>query len=67
MTACLKWRTACDCPISLVLADNVLLAGGDGHVMAVETQTGSELWRRAVPGKVYGLAVDGGQFLREYR
>jgi outer membrane protein assembly factor BamB len=62
LAACLKWRTPCDCPISLVLAGDVLLAGGDGHVVAVDTQTGRERWRRAVPGKVYGLAVADGCF-----
>ena len=62
MAGCLKWRTACDCPISLVLAGTQLLAGGDGHVMAVNTADGREVWRRAVPGRVYGLAVSDGCF-----
>ncbi|MCA9149220.1 MAG: PQQ-binding-like beta-propeller repeat protein [Planctomycetales bacterium] len=54
---CVKWRTACDCPISLIFANGVLVAGGDGRIMAVSTESGEELWHRDVPGKVYGLAV----------
>ena len=61
LKACLKWRTQCDCPYALILADGALIAGGDGKVMAVDASSGKELWRRDIPGKAYGLAVSGGQ------
>ena len=62
LTGCIQWRIPCDCPISLVLAENALLAGGDGNVMAVDRDTGETLWRRDVAGKAFGLAVDDGRF-----
>ena len=55
--ACVQWTTECFAPYSLVLADGVLVAGGDRHVVAVNAETGEELWKLAVPGKAYGLAV----------
>lgn len=61
LKACLKWRTKCHCPFSLVLANNVLIAGGDDEVIAVDAKTGKRLWRRDVHGKAYGLAVSDGK------
>ena len=61
LKACLKWRTKCQVPFSLILADGVLVGGGDGEVIAVDANTGELLWQRAVPGKAYGLAVSDGQ------
>ncbi len=61
LTECLKWRTKCDCPFSLILAGDVLIAGGDGEVMAVDAATGTPRWHRSVPGKAYGLAVADGR------
>ncbi len=60
---CVKWKTACDCPLSLVLAGNVLLAGGEGKVVAVDATTGQQRWSRAVEGKAYGLAVAQGRLI----
>ena len=61
LKACLKWRTECKVPFSLILAGGVLIGGGDGEVIAVDAKTGEELWQRDVPGKVYGLAVSDGK------
>jgi len=60
LKACLKWRTKCQVPFSLILADGVLIGGGDGEVIAIDAKTGDELWQRDVPGKAYGLAVSDG-------
>lgn len=61
LKACLKWRTKCECPFSLILSNNVLIAGGDGEVIAVDATNGKQLWQREVPGKAYGLAISNGQ------
>ncbi|MFO7906754.1 MAG: PQQ-binding-like beta-propeller repeat protein [Pirellulaceae bacterium] len=51
------WRVSCDCEESLVLAGNVLLAGGDGKVLAFDSTSGQLLWKGDVDGKARGLAV----------
>ena len=57
--ACVKWTTKCDCPLSLVLAGETLIAGGDGRVSGYDAVTGNKQWSQTVPGKAYGLAVSG--------
>jgi outer membrane protein assembly factor BamB len=61
MAACVKWVTPCECPLSLILAGNSLVAGGEGKVVAYDAGTGAIEWQRFVPGKVYGLAVAQGR------
>lgn len=56
-----QWRLPCPCPESLILAGDVLFAGGDGQVVAVDAATGKELWTGQVEGKARGLAVSGGR------
>lgn len=56
-----KWRVPCDCEETLVLAGNVLLAGGDGKVAALDAASGEELWTGKVEGKARGLAVADGR------
>lgn len=63
LTACLKWRVECKAPYALVLANNLLIAGGDGTVAAFDATTGEAAWELDVPGKVYGLAVSDGSLL----
>lgn len=61
LKACLKWRTKCPVPFSLILAGDVLIGGGDGEVIAVDATNGKRLWQREVPGKAYGLALSDGK------
>ena len=56
-----RWRLPCECPESLILAGNVLYAGGDGEVVAVDSSTGTKLWTGQVAGKARGLAVSDGR------
>lgn len=63
LAACVKWVTPCECPLSLILAGNSMVAGGEGKVVAYDASTGSVQWERFVPGKVYGLAVANGRLL----
>jgi len=44
---------------SLILAGNVLFAGGEGAVFAIGGQTGKELCKHDVAGKAVGLAAAG--------
>ncbi|MDY0167209.1 MAG: PQQ-binding-like beta-propeller repeat protein [Thermoguttaceae bacterium] len=55
------WRTPCDCKEMLVLAGNVLLAGGDGKVVTFDATSGDLLWTAEVDGKARGLAVADGR------
>jgi len=55
------WRLACDCRDSLILAGDVLLAGGAGKVVAVSAESGEPLWTGAIEGKARGLAVAEGR------
>jgi len=51
------WRQSCDTADALILAGNVLFAGGDGLVAAFNAGTGKMLWTGTVQGKAHGLAV----------
>lgn len=55
------WRVECECEESLVLAGDVLLAGGEGKVLAIDSDSGEVLWKREVDGKARGLAVSNGR------
>ncbi|MBP7050961.1 MAG: PQQ-binding-like beta-propeller repeat protein [Phycisphaerae bacterium] len=60
LPACFVWRTASDCPLTLILAGDTLFAGGEGRVTAYEAATGEETWTASVEGRAYGLAAAGG-------
>jgi len=51
------WRQPCDTADALILAGNVLFAGGDDLVVAYDAATGEKLWTGTVEGKAHGLAV----------
>ncbi|UCG49883.1 MAG: PQQ-binding-like beta-propeller repeat protein [Phycisphaerales bacterium] len=56
------WSVACDSPCySLILAGDVLFAGGTNKVTAHEISSGEELWSRAVHGRARGLAAANGK------
>jgi len=55
------WRRAESLPFSLILAGDVLFAGGESRVAALRASDGEECWSAAVPGKAYGLAVASGR------
>lgn len=61
ITAGEMWRMRCDCAETLVLAGNVLLAGGDGQVVALDATSGEVVWVGEVEGKARGLAVADGR------
>ena len=63
MAAGEKWRIPSDCAETLVLAGDVLLAGGSGKVVAVNAISGQMLWTGRIDGKARGLAVADGRVI----
>jgi outer membrane protein assembly factor BamB len=55
-----RWSIQCDYPHALILADNVLFAGGTNKVAAYSITNGEQLWSRAVNGHARALAVSRG-------
>jgi len=57
------WRQPCKHPYSLIMAGEVLFAGGDGEVAAYNSTDGKMLWTGKVEGRAYALAAAGGKLL----
>ncbi len=57
MAAGERWRVPSDCDETMILAGDVLFAGGMGKVMAIDVTSGTLLWTGQVEGKARGLAV----------
>ncbi|MCF7974615.1 MAG: PQQ-binding-like beta-propeller repeat protein [Phycisphaerae bacterium] len=51
------WSVPSLYPDALILAGDLLFAGGDSQVAARDTVTGSEIWKASVSGRVQDLAV----------
>ncbi len=58
-----RWKTPCQAADALILAGNVLFAGGDGQVIAVDAETGKQIWQANVDAKAKGLAAADGRLL----
>jgi outer membrane protein assembly factor BamB len=63
MNACYLWRKPAGDPYALILAGDVLFAGGENHVKAVRARDGADLWTGETPGRAYGLSVANGRLL----
>ena len=48
---------------AMILAGNVIYAGGDGKVVGLNSRTGKEVWRAEVDGRAVGLAAAGGRLV----
>lgn len=57
------WKTPCVCNESLILAGDVLFAGGQDQVIAVEARSGKNVWTGKVKGLAKGLAVADGRLI----
>lgn len=55
-----RWRVPCDCAEALIVADDALIAGGKGKVIALSMRDGETLWAAEVEGTAKGLAVADG-------
>jgi len=59
---CYVWGHPCRSPYhSMILAGDVLFAGGHGEVTAFRASDGKRLWSGKVDGEAYGLAVCNGR------
>ena len=58
--SCLRWRYAGKGFVSLIMAGDVLYAGGEGVVVGLDVSTGKQLWRETVSGNAVGLAASNG-------
>jgi len=61
--ACIRWKVPCRCHESLILAGDVLVAGGQNEVVAIQAESGKTLWTATVHGTAKGLAVAEGRLL----
>ncbi|MBN2138677.1 MAG: PQQ-binding-like beta-propeller repeat protein [Sedimentisphaerales bacterium] len=52
-----KWSAPSQCDAELVLCENLVIAGGQGQVLAYQRDSGKNLWEKKVDGKARGLAV----------
>ena len=58
-----RWQVPLRCDQALILAGDLLFAGGDGQVAAIEAASGKTVWTARVEGVAKGLAVAGGRLL----
>lgn len=58
-----KWQTPTDRIYELIVAGEVLVAGGPDSVMLLDADSGDELWKAKVEGQARGLAVISGRLL----
>ena len=61
--SCLRWHYAGKGLLALIMAGDMLYAGGEGVVVGVDAQTGKQLWRETVPGNAVGLAASDGRLV----
>jgi outer membrane protein assembly factor BamB len=58
-----KWRKPSKYPYALIMAGDLLFAGGNGEVAAFHSTDGKLLWTGKVDGRAYALAVADGRLL----
>ena len=63
MKACVLWRVDCAQPHALILAGDMLFAGGNDEVTAYSVDEGKQIWSAKVNGVALGLAVAHGRLL----
>lgn len=61
LEACTTWRHEGKGLHAMILAGELLVAGGEDQVVAIDKATGRELWTGQVRGKTKGLATAGGR------
>lgn len=57
------WKTACDCPYTMVKSGDALFVGGDHVIAAHSAKDGALLWSQPVAGRVFGFAIAGGRLI----
>lgn len=59
LSGTVKWSASCEQGNALILAGDLLIAGGRDEVAAYAVKSGAGVWKQPVSGGVYGLAVAG--------
>ncbi len=57
LAECLKWQVPCSQSLSLILAGDALLAGGENSIAAIDVTNGKQRWSTPIQGKALGLTV----------
>ena len=60
---CLLWREPCNQQHALILAGDILFAGGNNEVVAYAASDGKRVWSAPVNGDAMGIAVAHGRLL----
>lgn len=63
MQQCVLWRRDSQWPLSLILAGQALVVGGDREIAAFDAERGAPLWKQTVKGYAYSLAAAQGTLL----
>ena len=63
LKGCVNWKRHCKHPYSLVLAGDVLFAGGTGEVVAMNAADGRIIWTGEVTGRALDLALAEGRLI----
>ncbi|HUT45236.1 MAG TPA: PQQ-binding-like beta-propeller repeat protein [Sedimentisphaerales bacterium] len=58
-----QWRYSRKKLRSVILAGDVVYAGGEGFVVGIDAKTGREVWKTDVNGAAVGLAASGGSLV----
>ena len=58
-----KWHYERKGLVSVIMAGDYLIAGGDGEVVCVDVRNGEELWRGQISGKGVGLSAANGRLI----
>ncbi len=60
MKDCYRWTVACSYPYSMIMAGDVLFAGGENQIAAIDASSGKVLWTAPIGGRAYGLSIVNG-------
>ncbi|MHC4737406.1 MAG: outer membrane protein assembly factor BamB family protein [Planctomycetota bacterium] len=58
-----KWHYERKGLVSVIMAGDYLIAGGDGEIVCIDVRNGDELWRGQISGKGVGLAAANGRLI----
>ncbi|MBN2327884.1 MAG: PQQ-binding-like beta-propeller repeat protein [Candidatus Omnitrophica bacterium] len=58
---CFLWKIDFPFPYALILAKNLLFAGGENRAAAIDVNNGEIIWDAPIDGTAYGLSVAGGR------
>ena len=58
-----QWRYSGKGFGSLIVAGDIVFAGGEGTVVGIDAKTGRQVWKNSVNGRAVGLAAAGGRLI----